>query len=548
MPTLFKALLSQHARHLKPMRYAEAMTAQLQNFFEEVVLENSLQALVIESLPLKRERSMREIERVRRIAGTARFAFFLTSPEDEFTTQFANQVDFTDFVLLPRSLDDETNERFVIIADAHFSALLTAIEEPDGGHQVIYTFDPDVIYTALEYLQARFSIEFPAQAGALIKAMHRSMPKSTSLHLTLSVTMKLASLWQEQTGREIAVNRIANEIRHSLELDQILQTAVNEVGAALDVKCCALLIESEDDQGLSVIYFRADFPDEDSNTVRSDLETFRQRLRNNPQNYVRNGFSRITPDGWNEHPQIVVPMMFIGQFVGVFFVQTDNASRVWQDSEILLLQTVADQVAVAIKHARLYVKSQQEALRDGLTGIFNRRFFELQFDRELRLAERKQTNFALVMVDIDKFKTINDTYGHTAGDRVLRFTSELLGDGLRAFDTLTRYGGEEFAILLPQTDAENAMLVAERLRLSLEKAMMPEVRRITASFGVAVYPLTGATMIDLLKAADKALYQAKRSGRNCVCLAEVETEADSLDLPDSPDEIINPPAIVAAAM
>lgn len=528
MSTLFNALLSQHARTLKPMRYHEPMTTQLQSFFEEVVLENRLQALVVESLPLRAERTMREIERVRRIGATARYPFFLTSPKDEITywlkeRQTGGHKDASNLIVLPRFAESHPHETFLVIADTHFSALLCAVNLAPGAesaeHQVIYTFDPDVVYTALEYLKARFAVEHPDLTEHVHEAIHRSMPKATSLHLTLAVTTKLANLWQEQTGREIAVNRIATEIRQSLELDQILQTAVTEVGAAINVKHCALLVESDEDEQQSAVYFRGEPSEDDCATIKSDLEAFKKRLRNDPRHHVRDGYGGENADVWRESPQIVVPMSFLGQFVGVLFVQADETTRVWQESEVLLLQTVADQVAIAIKHARLYVKSQQEALRDGLTGVFNRRFFEMQFEREFKLAERKNASFAVVMIDIDKFKNVNDTYGHAVGDRVLKYTAHMLRNALRAFDTLARYGGEEFVLILPQVTPEEAQQCAERLRRAIENFEMPEVPQVTASFGVAVFPEAGKTMPELLRAADQALYQAKRTGRNRVCTA-----------------------------
>lgn len=544
MPTLFKALLSQHARTLKPMRYAEAMTAQLQNFFEEVVLENHLEALVVESLPFRPTRSMREIERIRRLSGTARFPYFLVSPEDDLASWYRSSRLIApgrmpdNLVVLPRSPHDETEERFLVIADTHFSALLTAVdfsrEDPDAGHQVLYTFDPDVVYTALEYLGARFMLEHRQQSAGFMEAIHRSMPKSTSLHLTLAVTTKLATLWQEQTGREIAVNRIATEIRQSLELDQILQTAVNEVGQALGIKCCALLIESEDDEALSVVYFREELPEDVCALVRADLEAYKRRLRNYRQNYVRDGFSSGASGGWNEQPQVIVPLSFLGNFVGVLYVQADDTRRIWNESEILLLQTVADQVAVAVKHARLYVKSQQEALRDSLTGVFNRRFFEMQFEREFKLAQRKNATFAVLMVDFDNFKKINDNHSHLVGDRVLRQAAVALRNSLRAFDTLARYGGEEFVVILPQVSEDDAYLVGERLRQKIEDMEIADVPRVTVSIGIAVYPYSATNMTDLMKTADKALYRAKREGRNRVCLA------NSLDIVEASEEERDP--------
>lgn len=525
MPTLFQALLSQHTRTLKPMRYTEAMTLQLQSFFEEVVLENSLRALVVENLPLRRTRAMREIERVRRIGNTARYSFFFISPNDELTHRFKykNQPEAeteNKLTILSRFDENETNERFVVIADTHFSALLCAVRDPaTSGLQVIYTFDPDVTYTALEYLGARFTVEHPTLAGVFMEAVDRSMPKATSIHLTLAVTNKLASLWQEQLGREAAINKIATEIRQSLELDQVLQNAVNEVANALNVKCCALLVEPEGEETASVVYYREELSDEHHQTISSDLEVYKKRFKNHPKNYVRDGSTGVQAEKWQDLPQIVVPLLFLGQFVGVLMVQSEKPTRVWQESEILLLQTVADQVAVAIRHARLFTKLQHEALRDSLTGVFNRNFFELQFEREFRLAERKNSTFAVIMIDVDNFKQINDSFGHSVGDRALRCVAQLLRSSLRTFDTLARIGGEEFVVLLQGVDEAEALITAEKLRKNIQALEIPDIEHLTASFGVAVYPNTAQSMPDLLKSADKALYRAKRQGRNLVCLA-----------------------------
>src|SRR6185295_820683 len=152
------------------------------------------------------------------------------------------------------------NEHFIVIADARFSALLATVrgDKSDarmGGDEVIWTFEPDVVYSALEYLMARVTAENPYQASEFESAVRTSMPKATSLQLTVSVTTKLAHLLQEQAGREIAVNRIATAIRESLELGVILQKTVDEVGAALNVPSCALRVEgSKTEQPLTYFH------------------------------------------------------------------------------------------------------------------------------------------------------------------------------------------------------------------------------------------------------------------------------------------------------
>jgi diguanylate cyclase (GGDEF)-like protein len=183
---------------------------------------------------------------------------------------------------------------------------------------------------------------------------------------------------------------------------------------------------------------------------------------------------------------------------------------------------VADQVAVAVSHARLFAQMQQQALTDGLTGCFNRRSFEMQLERDLHLATRMRQPISLILIDIDKFKSVNDTYGHDAGDVALRCLAEVLRDELRGVDTAARYGGEEFAVILPQAGPDGALLVAERLRARIEKMIVPVVGKITASFGLATFPIHATSRDSLVVSADRALYEAKHSGRNRVCAPDVE--------------------------
>ncbi len=163
---------------------------------------------------------------------------------------------------------------------------------------------------------------------------------------------------------------------------------------------------------------------------------------------------------------------------------------------------------------------KQLAYLDGLTGIFNRRYFELRVAEEIERARRFGAGMAVIMVDIDLFKHLNDEFGHILGDEVLRQVSSIFHQQLRKIDVVCRYGGEEFAILLSQTNPQHALNVAEKLRGLIENWQFPGVPRpVTISAGAASYPEHGTTRDDLLKAADAGLYAAKQAGRNRVILA-----------------------------
>ncbi|HVG28647.1 MAG TPA: sensor domain-containing diguanylate cyclase [Pyrinomonadaceae bacterium] len=534
MLSLYQALLSQHPRQLSPMRCAEQTIAQLHRYFEDVVLENNLAALVIESLPAKPERSQRALEHITSIGRSARHAFFFVAPNDDLRNlppRRAKEGE-RELVLLDRTTQERWEEHFVIIADARFSAILVSLRDKDAegaesaaGSEVVWTFEPDIVYSALEYLMARVTAERLPQTNEFAGAVRTCMPKATSLQLTVSVTTKLARLLQEQAAREVAVNRIASAIRSSLELPSILQTTVNEVGNALGAQHCALRVDGELEQPPTTkYYFRDGEPAEpEVEELVNDLNAYHTRLSRKHKSFVQDGRDQANAEGQDEtRPVAVVPLVYQLRFMGAVMVRSDDSKRIWQESELLLLRTVADQVAVAVNHARLYEKQQQLALTDSLTGCVNRRSFEMQLERDLRLATRMRQPVSLIMLDIDHFKRVNDTHGHDAGDAALRFLADVLRDELRGVDTAARYGGEEFAVILPQANLDGALIVAERLRARLENTDIPGIGRITASFGIATFPLHANSRNQLVSAADRALYDAKREGRNRVRTPDTE--------------------------
>jgi diguanylate cyclase (GGDEF)-like protein len=183
-----------------------------------------------------------------------------------------------------------------------------------------------------------------------------------------------------------------------------------------------------------------------------------------------------------------------------------------------ILNLVQNQVTIVIDNSRLYEATRQLAITDGLTRVYNHRFFQELFEKEYTRSDRYNTVFSLIMLDIDHFKKINDTYGHLCGDEILKSLASLVKSCLRSMDIVARYGGEEFAILLPETGGNEAIQTAERIRRAVEETAFMGTEQglnVTVSLGVATYPSRGiAERADIIAKADAALYEAKEGGRN----------------------------------
>ena len=327
---------------------------------------------------------------------------------------------------------------------------------------------------------------------------------------------------ERQRARQLeAINAIAQQSTAVLDLEELLARVCRVIQLAFQVSHVCLFLRDEGElvlrahHGMLLPCVGADdrFPisDEPWAKILSTTGTVIEHdLRSAPEE------TKIFSDVAS---RMFIPLVSFGQTLGVLGLHS-SSPHAFHETELQSLESVADICATSIQNAHYVERVKQLAYLDGLTGIFNRRFFEMRIMEEIERARRYGTGMAVIMADIDQFKLLNDEFGHLLGDETLRQVSSLFHQQIRKIDVVCRYGGEEFGILLSQTTAEHAMSIADKLRKMVENWQFPGVpRTVTISAGVAAFPEHGTSRDALVRAADNGLYAAKQGGRNRVCLA-----------------------------
>jgi len=231
------------------------------------------------------------------------------------------------------------------------------------------------------------------------------------------------------------------------------------------------------------------------------------------------------------HRAMCMPMMAHGEALGLLYLDTgrnekkqmEQSSAQLSESEQRLARTFAEQTAMALANLNMREILKMQSVRDPLTGLYNRRYMEESLERELRRASRKNSTIGLMMLDVDHFKRFNDTFGHEAGDSVLRMLGNLFRTQFRGEDVVCRYGGEEFTIILPEASLalthQRAELLREAAKRDVAQLRGQSLEPVSLSIGVSSFPANGATGDAVLRAADAALYRAKEEGRDRVMVA-----------------------------
>lgn len=216
---------------------------------------------------------------------------------------------------------------------------------------------------------------------------------------------------------------------------------------------------------------------------------------------------------------MALPIFYGEHLHGVLYVETLERAE-FTDEESLLLRTLADLIAGALHNALTFQRAQEQAITDGLTGVKTHRFFMEALSSEWKRSSRAGRSFALVLMDLDRFKFVNDFYGHLEGDLVLQRVGQILETNCRRSDVVARYGGDEFVILMPETTMEQARQLSSKLRGWVAADPLLREKNISASFGIASYPLHGSSPQELIQVADASMYLSKHQGGNTVSTAD----------------------------
>jgi diguanylate cyclase (GGDEF)-like protein len=335
----------------------------------------------------------------------------------------------------------------------------------------------------------------------------------------LIVNRSLLAMLKQQTDELDALKKLSINLTSSLDLPDVLDAVVSEA---------MRLIENA--QGVNIFLYK-----NHKLSFGSALDADGTRNRpwakprsNGLTNTVAREGEMIIVENMQDHPLFQnVPNDWFGSIIGIplkvgqTVVGVMNLSRSilggFSASELRLLSLLSDQAAVAISNASLHQMISRQAYSDTLTGLPNRRALDERLEEEVLAARRNNYSFAVIMMDLDGFKAVNDTYGHLVGDDVLRLVFNQMARGVRTTDFLARYGGEELTLILSQTELSSALIVSEKITEGMKKLKykLPDGRRLKLgiSGGIALFPVHARNGPDLLRAADAALYHAKKYQR-----------------------------------
>lgn len=378
-----------------------------------------------------------------------------------------------------------------------------------------------VLYHDFGWVGASLAL-IPLVVTTVLLAMHMRVRQVRAEIAQRNRELRKAVADLDAANRELElIQKVARTIASRIDLGETLELLVTEIRTIVSCDDLVIFLAAPDSGDL--------IRQKPGNTPDAQLEPYMPAVRQAVS--AREAVMASQPEPLEYRSLLAVPIVDDEGAQGAI-VLLARIPDSFSERDRRLLATLASHATFAIKNARLYQATQQLAITDGLTGVYNRRYFQRQLESELRRAPRYGYPTSLILLDVDHFKQFNDANGHLLGDQVLRSMAQILRDSVRETDVVARYGGEEFAVILPETPPDVALTVAERIRSRMAqhtfwgKGQKPV--RLTASLGIATHSTSEITADELIERADRALYKAKHAGRDRVC-SWAETDAEPLD-------------------
>lgn len=363
---------------------------------------------------------------------------------------------------------------------------------------------------------------FQAEMFKLNLAREEDQVTSSDLNSSLARERERINASRQRIEKIHMLTSLASELSSTLDLRSVVSTTLARTRELTGQAGTVKLVQFED-QGVRAYTLQ----DGNISIAREDADPLSVWIRKRALPLTVSDLPRDLRfrEAEGELPRIRsligAPLIREHAVFGVLQVSSE-AAEAFSAEDWRLLALLADLASVAVQNAQLYARTQEEAITDGLTEVFVHRYFHERLVEEMKRAREQSAPLTLLMADIDNFKGVNDTFGHLAGDAVLKRIARVLREGIRGTDLVARYGGEEFAVLLVETTREPAHLVAERLRAAVEALPLAELgvdRPVTVSVGMASFPGDASDERGLIERADECLYAAKRGGKNRVVVA-----------------------------
>ena len=311
----------------------------------------------------------------------------------------------------------------------------------------------------------------------------------------------------KETSEIVELYQMTADMSAVLEFEEISEIFCKKLMENARFNSCRMILVDEDAQTLKirqVFELKYAHPHlHPADVEPDDMEILKETFRAQKTTFIE------------EKSHVYVPLMAESKFLGALAIEGLSIDAM-ENFTILVTQ-----FSLEFRRIRLYQKIQQLAITDGLTALFVRRYFLERLDEEMKRSARHNLHLAFLMVDIDHFKQCNDNFGHLTGDAILREIAKIIKAGVREIDLVGRFGGEEFSVLLPDTDKEDAREAAERIRMSVDQHKFyayDETIKTEVSIGVAGFPEDSTVAQSLIDKSDQALYRAKQQGRNRVCV------------------------------